>query len=45
MALTEEKRIIVYLPNTATAETVGEQLKEKIVERIRGGVGAVSANR
>jgi hypothetical protein len=45
MALTEEKRIIVYLPDTVTAETVREQLKEKIVERIKGGVGATPANR
>ena len=45
MASTEEKKVIVYLPDTTTAETVGEQLREEIIERIRGGVGVVSVNR
>jgi hypothetical protein len=45
IALTEEKRIIVRLPDTATAETIKEQLKEKIIERIKKGVGAALVNR
>jgi hypothetical protein len=45
MALIEEKRIIVYFPDIVTAETVREQLREEIVERIKRGAGAISANR
>jgi hypothetical protein len=45
MGPTEEKRIIVHLPDTTTAETVGEQSREEIIERIRGDAGAAPANR
>jgi hypothetical protein len=45
MALTEDKRIIIRLSNAITAETISEQSREKIIERIREGVDAVSANR
>jgi hypothetical protein len=45
MAPTEEKRIIIHLPDTTTAETVGEQSREEIIERIRGDAGAAPANR
>jgi hypothetical protein len=45
IALTEKKRIIIRLPDTATAETIKEQLKEKIIERIKEGAGATLANR
>lgn len=44
MASTEEKKIIVYLPDTTAAETVGEQLREEIIERIRGSVGVAFVN-
>jgi hypothetical protein len=44
MAPIEEKRIIVHLPDTTTAEIVGEQLREKIIERIREGAGAAPTN-
>jgi hypothetical protein len=45
MALIEEKRIIVHLPNTTTAEIVEKQLREEIIEKIKEGVGVISANR
>jgi hypothetical protein len=45
MAITEDKRIIVRLSDTITAETISEQLREKIIKRIREGVGAAPANR
>jgi hypothetical protein len=45
MASTEEKRIIVHLPDTTTAEIIGEQSREEIIERIREGAGAAPANR
>ena|SRR2546423_5390520 len=45
MVSTGEKKIIVYLPDTTAAETVEEQLREEIIERIRGSVGVVSVNR
>jgi hypothetical protein len=45
MALIEEKRIIIRLLDTATAETIKEQLKEEIIERIKKGAGATSVNR
>jgi hypothetical protein len=45
MAPTEEKRIIIHLPDNTTAETVGEQSREEIIERIRGDAGAAPANR
>jgi hypothetical protein len=44
MALIEEKRIIVHLPDTTTAEIVGEQSREEIIERIREGAGAAPTN-
>ena len=44
MALTEEKRIIVRLPNTTTAETIKEQSREEIIKRIKEGAGAALAN-
>jgi hypothetical protein len=44
-ASTEEKRIIVHLPDTTTAETVEEQSREKIIKRIKRGAGAAPANR
>jgi hypothetical protein len=45
MALTEDKRIIVYLSDAITAETISKQLKEKIIKKIKEGVDAVSTNR
>jgi hypothetical protein len=45
MALTEEKRIIVHLSDTTTAEIVREQSREEIIERIKEGAGAAPANR
>ena len=33
------------VPDTTTAETVGEQSREEIIERIRGGAGTAPANR
>jgi hypothetical protein len=45
MALTEEKRIIIHLSNTTTAEIVREQSREEIIKRIREGAGAAPANR
>jgi hypothetical protein len=41
----EEKRIIVRLSDTATAETIKEQLREEIIERIKEGAGAAPVNR
>jgi hypothetical protein len=45
IALTEEKRIIIRLPDTATAKTIKEQSREKIIERIKKDVDATPANR
>jgi hypothetical protein len=45
MALTEDKRIIVRLSDTTTAETISRQLREEIIERIREGAGAAPVNR
>jgi hypothetical protein len=45
IALTEEKRIIVRLPDTATAKTIKEQLRKEIIERIKEGADAALANR
>src|SRR5436305_14292742 len=36
MATPEGKRIMVRLPDTITAETIKEQSREEIIERIRG---------
>jgi hypothetical protein len=45
MTQTEEKRIIVHFPDRTTAETIREQSREDIVERIKGGADAAPANR
>jgi hypothetical protein len=45
MALTEDKRITVYLSDAITAKTISGQLKKKIIKRIREDADAVSANR
>jgi hypothetical protein len=45
IALTEEKRIIMRLPNTTTAEIIKEQLREEIIKRIKEGAGVAPANR
>jgi hypothetical protein len=45
MALTEEKRIIIRLLDTITAETIKEQSREEIIKRIKKGVDAAPANR
>jgi hypothetical protein len=45
MAPTEEKRIIIHLPDITTAETIKKQSKEKIIERIKKGADAASTNR
>jgi len=45
IAQTEEKRIIVRMPDTITAATIKEQSREEIIERIKEGAGAAPANR
>jgi hypothetical protein len=45
ITITEDKRIIIRLSNTKTAETISEQLREKIIKRITEGAGAAPANR
>jgi hypothetical protein len=45
MALIKEKKIIIHLPDTTTAEIIGEQSKEKIIKRIRESAGAAPTNR
>jgi hypothetical protein len=45
MTLIEEKKIIIHLPDTTTAEIIRDQSREKIIERIREGAGAAPTNR
>jgi hypothetical protein len=44
MAPTKEKKIIIHLPNTTTAEIVEEQSREKIIEKIKESAGAALTN-
>jgi hypothetical protein len=45
MIIIEDKRIIIRLSNAKTAETISEQLREKIIKRITEDVSAAPANR
>jgi hypothetical protein len=45
MIIIEDKRIIVRLSDTKTAETISGQSREKIIKRITEGAGAAPANR
>jgi hypothetical protein len=45
MIITEDKRIIVYLSDAITAETISGQSREKIIKRITKSVDAAPANR
>ena len=45
MAQTEEKRVMVHLSDSTTTEIVGEQSREEIIERIKGGAGAAPVER
>jgi hypothetical protein len=45
MIITEDKRIIVRLSDTITAETISEQSREEIIKRITEGADAALTNR